>query len=135
MVIVNLGRKKKPHTQGKNHQTPAQRCTHLFVWVSLPAGTALTQLSSKSRHRTARKGPDGSTEERGRNGRAAEGGRIRRPEQGGKQHDGLEGSIYRLWRMSDCLLLKRQSCHKLELAEEKLRRQNAHGRSQDRFPV
>lgn len=74
MVIVNLGRKKKPHTQGKNHQTPAQRCTHLFVWVSLPAGTALTQLSSKSRHRTARKGPDGSTEERGRNGRAAEEG-------------------------------------------------------------
>lgn len=74
MVIVNLGRKKKPHTQGKNHQTPAQRCTHLFVWVSLPAGTALTQLSSKSRHRTARKGPDGSTEERGRNGRAVEGG-------------------------------------------------------------
>lgn len=70
MVIVNLGRKKKPHTQGKNHQTPAQRCTHLFVWVSLPAGTALTQLSSKSRHRTARKGPDGSTEERGRNGLA-----------------------------------------------------------------
>lgn len=63
------------------------------------------------------------------------GGGIRRPEQGGKQYDGLEGSIYRLWRMSDCLLLKRQSCHKLELAEEKLRRQNAHGRAQDRFPV
>lgn len=129
MVIVNLGRKKKPHTQGKNHQTPAQRCTHLFIWVSLPAGTALTQLSSKSRHRTARKGPDGSTEGRGRNGG------IRRPEQGVKQYDGLEESIYRLWRMSDCLLLKRQSCHKLELAEEKPRRQNAHGRSRDRFPV
>lgn len=61
------GKKETTHT-GKNHQTPAQRCTHLFIWVSLPAGTELTQLSLKSGHGTAGEVPTGRTGERGRNG-------------------------------------------------------------------
>lgn len=34
-----------------------------------------------------------------------------------------------------CLLLKRQNCHELELAEEEPRIQNTYGHVQDRFPV
>lgn len=47
IIIVNLGGKKETTNTGKNHQTPAQRCTHLFIQVSASWYRADTALLKK----------------------------------------------------------------------------------------
>lgn len=114
------GKKETTHT-GKNHQMPAQRCTHLFVRVSLPAGTELTQLSIK---------------------RYQEGG-LGKGQKQGHQKAWWEGN----WRDQRVKLqpiasvwlpaLQRQGCHELELAEDEPGRQMSTGvlAFRDGFPV
>lgn len=68
IVIVNLRRKKKPHTQGKKSPDASAKMPSPF-----PTGLSASWYRAdtpflKCRRRTAGEGPDGSTGERGRNG-------------------------------------------------------------------